>query len=1082
MPSIQDLERFRTSFRAVGGEAAVLAGRGEAYDELPLPEPGMDAELAGMLAAGPGGDGAESAGAEAPSDDFSFGDFLDGIPDDLGAPLEQASPPSSADDDFLTPEALLDGFADEIETGSDAPPASGASSGTTPEAAWPSSPDEEFDLEMPGPLGDFLEAAAEDDGQPEEAGLPEGAGQPEEAGGSEPADAMAEAGAEVEVPGSNLDDFGDFSIPDFDFPSSAAQDGSAEGAGLEASEELEPDSALGDLSEASEEPSIRADGPAGEDEAFSLFSEEVPEPAPTPAGGGAPSGPEEEPEEFDFSIPEFFEGGLPAEPATVPSGGSGEADDGGLPSFGPPAGEAEDVSLDSFDTFSLGDDFLSSGFGLQKPAEAGAPEEGFARLEDFSLEGIDDIFKGGSQPPPPVVPARLARARRAPEVEEIELSEADFERLQATLAGYPLNLRIACEELIAERVVEPADMSALVKALVRGAGAKEMATLAGRLLGRPIPVPRGFEKRTGEELEAERSTFAYAFKRNILPVLRVFALVATLAACAVYLGYEFGYKPLRAESLYAQGYARIPAGDYARANERFDRASDYRRSKRWYYKYAEAFADARQYALAERKYDELLTYYRRDKKGVLDYAALETYRLRNFEKADRILRAQILDHDLDDEQALLAQGDNYLEWGEIDPARYEDARASFARLMGARGRKDPYLERMMLYFIRTDQLAEVLPLQEHFMEGSRTKASGSSLAELAGYLLDKKEQEPDGVPDPSVARIENLRKLLNRAVELDPAEPEGYYHLARYLERYGNPAEERAAVEAALSAFKASPEKSARRSGYRVDAHRRYASLLARSGEFLPAEEQLASGIRLYEDALARRVLARDPRYGRLYADLGDIQYFKAGDLEASLRYYEEAGRNGWSPPEILYRMGFVDYSRGQAGAAVERFFDAASGFPRNRRMLLALGNALYARGDLRAAQGYYERLVEMLEAERARFPVLLPNERPEHAELAERLMRARNNLGAALESLAERTGDAALRTRALALYSESARAWDALTRDPESMVRSGSVNLAFLNTRGALYPVRDLAPQIYATIDKDVLEPSEWEDLIDRE
>jgi hypothetical protein len=93
--------------------------------------------------------------------------------------------------------------------------------------------------------------------------------------------------------------------------------------------------------------------------------------------------------------------------------------------------------------------------------------------------------------------------------------------------------------------------------------------------------------------------------------------------------------------------------------------------------------------------------------------------------------------------------------------------------------------------------------------------------------------------------------------------------------------------------------------------------------------------------------------------------------------------------------------------------------------------------------------------------------------------MRARNNLGVTLEDLAERTGDSRYKSRALALYSESARAWDALTREPASMVRSGSTNLAFLNTRGSLYPDRRFEPQIYAEIDKDGLEPSTWEELL---
>jgi hypothetical protein len=99
--------------------------------------------------------------------------------------------------------------------------------------------------------------------------------------------------------------------------------------------------------------------------------------------------------------------------------------------------------------------------------------------------------------------------------------------------------------------------------------------------------------------------------------------------------------------------------------------------------------------------------------------------------------------------------------------------------------------------------------------------------------------------------------------------------------------------------------------------------------------------------------------------------------------------------------------------------------------------------------------------------------------------MMARNNAGAAYEALAEQTGNPRYRSRALALYAEASRAWDSLTRDPQSMVRSGAadlsapgINLPYLISRNALYPQPGYEPQIFIRIDKDVLEPSEWERL----
>jgi hypothetical protein len=109
---------------------------------------------------------------------------------------------------------------------------------------------------------------------------------------------------------------------------------------------------------------------------------------------------------------------------------------------------------------------------------------------------------------------------------------------------------------------------------------------------------------------------------------------------------------------------------------------------------------------------------------------------------------------------------------------------------------------------------------------------------------------------------------------------------------------------------------------------------------------------------------------------------------------------------------------------------------------------------------------------------MLYPNERPDHMELAERIMVARNNMGVTMEALTDRTGNPRYRTEALALYSESSRAWDALTRDPGTMIRSTGTNLGFLNSRNILHPQAGYEPRLFNQIDKDVLEPSSWEML----
>jgi tetratricopeptide (TPR) repeat protein len=208
--------------------------------------------------------------------------------------------------------------------------------------------------------------------------------------------------------------------------------------------------------------------------------------------------------------------------------------------------------------------------------------------------------------------------------------------------------------------------------------------------------------------------------------------------------------------------------------------------------------------------------------------------------------------------------------------------------------------------------------------------------------------------------------------------------------------------------------------------------------------------------------------------------------METALQSYGAAERSGYAAPEMLYRMGAAHYTLRNWGEALNYLFTASQAMPLNRRILYALGNTTYLRGDYFAAQAYYNRLLDILEADRARFPLVAPNDSAKERELAERLMTARNNMGVTLEALTKSTGNNAYRSRAFGLYAESERAWDVLTRNPQTMTRLGplpgqsgpGVNPAYLNVQNALHPVPGYEPQFFYRIDKDVLEPSAWEEL----
>ncbi|MCL2373722.1 MAG: tetratricopeptide repeat protein [Treponema sp.] len=761
----------------------------------------------------------------------------------------------------------------------------------------------------------------------------------------------------------------------------------------------------------------------------------------------------------------------------------------------------EEISGDSFDSFKL-----DTGSFAETPAmageEAGSFGDDFGSLDDFSLAGVDSVFDGASAPTDvsPIAGGAGAKAsgKKADvdDVEEIRLTNQELEQLQATLASYPLNLRIACQELIAEQAVDPAKMSRLVKLLTSGAPAKETAALAGKILDRPIPIPKGFEKKTGEALEAEQSSFGYIFVHNFLPVFRLFIIIALVGLCALYLSWRFIYSPIRADRIYRQGIELIAAGQFSLANNRFHEAFRIHQRASWFFEYARAFTEARQFTLAEEKYLELLNFTasrnRRgipDKAAVLEYAHMVSVILGHHERADTILRHNLLDFFPVDRDGLLALGDNAMLWGEHDPSRFEDAREAYARIIEIHGRSDLMLERMLMFFIRTDNLGEVLALQSHFMASERRRISAEALAEMGGYFLDKRLEEVRGVPNEFLEHIGGIRQILLRAIRQNPMLPEAYYHLARYYNYFNNLHDERLTLEVGLRVFQAAAEESPRRIRYHINALRRYGEILIRNREFFPAAEYLERGIRLYESALSRRLLAPAPEFGKLYASMGDLELFtrlQEGHIQAALDYYRLAEQNGWAPPEIQFRMGAAYYHLGEWAPALDRFLAAHREVPLNRRILYALGNAAFLRGNYFAAQGFYDQLLGILHADRSRLPEIWPSDDARQMDLVERIMIAQNNLGVTLEALTERTGDNSFRARAQGLYTDSARAWDILTRNPQTMIRmlpapdiyGPSVNPAFMNIRNNLNPEPGFNSHFFRRIDMDMFEISEWETL----
>lgn len=219
-------------------------------------------------------------------------------------------------------------------------------------------------------------------------------------------------------------------------------------------------------------------------------------------------------------------------------------------------------------------------------------------------------------------PAQSVELEVASAQKTLSLSDEEFLTIQRALGHLPLNLRLAVEELIGEKPVILDDLDKVVRLLLAGAPARPLAALVGRILGKKIVIPPGFEKGSGADLEARHGTLWYNIRTIMLPVLRVAAVATVAAAILVVLGWNFLLRPWKANDLYEQGLVAVQQNKGQLADDLFAQAYYEWPVQDRFFQYAEAYQDTGDYDRARRKYLELLKpsvrLYRDEDKPLLD--------------------------------------------------------------------------------------------------------------------------------------------------------------------------------------------------------------------------------------------------------------------------------------------------------------------------------------------------------------------------------------------------------------------------------------------------------------------------------
>jgi tetratricopeptide (TPR) repeat protein len=490
--------------------------------------------------------------------------------------------------------------------------------------------------------------------------------------------------------------------------------------------------------------------------------------------------------------------------------------------------------------------------------------------------------------------------------------------------------------------------------------------------------------------------------------------------------------------------------------------------------------------LAQEKYQQAIRYNPENRGAILEYSDFAAYTLRDYQESIDTLNI-LLNKNKNDFDPVLAYGDVHMEWARytqepaLQTSLYDEARFAYVRLTNMYGQTDELLYRLMLYFVRTDNLPGAFELHKIFELDPRATVEPKIFAELGGFYIDRHlsgERNPFDSGDITTEErllltlpdlLEEAQRVLQAAIEQNPRLPEAHYNLARVFAEQGRYDQELRALRSAEILYRELRENrppSQFEAAQEIDTYTRLGESYRRTRNNLSAEEAYRRAASLYEQARDNNWVSPHHDYGRIYANLADLYYYEGNDYSAALEFYQQAKANGYGQanrPEMSlllrslnYKIGFIHYVQEDFDQAIEAFNEAEGpSLTRNNNLMYAKANSLYQQGNYPPAAALYQILASRLVQERERISAFLVEEDSSHRGLIDFTIRVYNNLGATLHQLSIMAGPDRTRRQVEAQYyfSKATELSENLNRDLETAVRADTRSVAYLNLRSVLVP-----------------------------
>ncbi len=336
---------------------------------------------------------------------------------------------------------------------------------------------------------------------------------------------------------------------------------------------------------------------------------------------------------------------------------------------------SEEAPIETYDTSELDDlDFSSALSSGEKAADGSAPADGSNGFGDFNIKETDAQLNGGksdfelgsddefsipgfsdtAEVDFNKIAQKQAEAKAAASAAQNEkntktgakpkntLTDEEYVRFKNNLSIYPLNVRIAVEDLIVKNEFTDDAIFEVIQRILKKQSARQLASYLEKMLDISLPVPRDYEHRTFEQYETYKSTLEYQLKNRIIPAALIGLGIGFIVFFLFITGRQFIYRPIKAGSLYRQGYSLLESNEYPQAEQKFKDAVIYRESKKWFFKYARGYRMHKQYERSALVYNDILKRFNNDKYAGLEYADMQWHDLSDYSGAVRIVNDKML--------------------------------------------------------------------------------------------------------------------------------------------------------------------------------------------------------------------------------------------------------------------------------------------------------------------------------------------------------------------------------------------------------------------------------------------------------